>query len=89
MKTTIDIPYPLYRQAKIRAVNQGTSLKALVLTALERELQPSQLQHMQEPEAPYFARRTLLPKYRQMQAEGAFRGGRESGETISEDRDGH
>jgi hypothetical protein len=38
MKTTIDIPEPLYRDAKIGAVKRGTSLRRLVLRALEREL---------------------------------------------------
>lgn len=38
MKTTIDIPEILYKRAKIRAVEQHTSLKKLMLNALEREL---------------------------------------------------
>jgi predicted HD phosphohydrolase len=39
MKTTIDIPDPLYRQAKIRAVQIGSTLKELVVSALRHELQ--------------------------------------------------
>ncbi len=38
MKTTIDIPDPLYRQAKIRAAERSTSLKNILLRGLEREL---------------------------------------------------
>lgn len=38
MKTTIEIPEPLYRRAKIRAVERGESLKDLFLSALQREL---------------------------------------------------
>jgi hypothetical protein len=84
MKTTIDIPEPLYRKAKIRAVEQGTSLKALVLKALEHELLPKQ---PPMPEVPYFARRKLNPEFKKLMESGALRGGRDSTEIISEDRD--
>jgi len=40
MKTTIDIPEPLYKEAKIGAIRRGLSLKDLVLSALQRELHP-------------------------------------------------
>jgi hypothetical protein len=84
MKTTIDIPEPLYRKAKMRAVAQRTSLKALVLKALERELLPEQ---PVPPETPYFARRKLLPEFKKLMENGVLRGGRDSTEMISEDRD--
>lgn len=84
MRTTIDIPESLYRKAKMRAVEKGTSLKALVLKALERELLPEQ---PAPPEAPYFARRKLLPEFKKLMESGALRGGRDSTEMISEDRD--
>ena len=83
MKTTIDIPEPLYRKAKIRAVEQGTSLKALVLKALEHELSPKQLP---TPEGSYFARRKLNREFKKLMESGALRGGRDSTEIISEDR---
>lgn len=38
MKTTIDIPEALYKKAKIRAVETGQTLKQIVLTSLEKEL---------------------------------------------------
>ena len=38
MKTTIDIPEPLYRKVKIRAAETGTTLKQIVLTSLTKEL---------------------------------------------------
>lgn len=41
MKTTIDIPEPLYRKVKMQAVRRGISLRELVLGALERGLQPA------------------------------------------------
>lgn len=38
MKTTIDIPEALYKRAKIRAVEQRTTLRDVVLGALERDI---------------------------------------------------
>lgn len=38
MRTTIDIPDTLGRRVKIRAAQEGRSLKTLIIQALEREL---------------------------------------------------
>ena len=38
MKTMIDIPEPLYHEAKIRAVQSGNTLNDLILKAIQREL---------------------------------------------------
>jgi hypothetical protein len=38
MRTTVDIPEALGRQVKIRAAQEGRSLKTLITQALEREL---------------------------------------------------
>lgn len=84
MKTTIEIPDPLYRAAKIRAVETGQTLKRLVLTALERELHSGTTE---EPPGNYWARRTLRPGYKAALKKGAFSGGTDSTEAISEDRD--
>lgn len=87
MKTTIDIPEDLYKAAKIRAVEQGTTLKELMLTALRRELAPAT--QVREEQVPYFARRVLLPEFKALMDSGALKGGRDSTDTISEDRDAH
>ena len=39
MKTTVDIPDELYRKAKIRAVEHGTTLKDLIVSSLSRTLE--------------------------------------------------
>ena len=92
MKTTIDIPDPLYRQAKIRAVEQSTSLKDILLRGLERELRaPSDQPADSAPPLPYFARRKLLPAFARLRAAGAFRpksGDRDITDLISDDREG-
>jgi hypothetical protein len=91
MKTTIDIPDPLYRQAKIRAVEQSTSLKDILLRGLERELRAgSEPPADPAPHVPYFARRKLLPAFQKLQESGALKprpGDRDITELISEDRE--
>lgn len=87
MKTTIDIPEPLYRKAKIRALEQGTSLKALVLRALEQALTSA---GTVTPEVPYFARRKLNAELQGLMDSGVLRPrpeDREVTDLISEDRD--
>jgi len=84
MRTTIDIPEPLYQRVKSQAAKQGTSIKALVLKALEHELLPEQ---PPASEVPYFARRKLNPEFRKLMESGALRGGRDSTDIISEERD--
>jgi prevent-host-death family protein len=41
----------------------------------------------EEEEVPYFARRKLTPTFARLEKAGKLRGGRDSTETISEDRD--
>jgi len=87
MKTTIEIPEPLYKRAKIRAIETGQTLKHLVLVSLNRELQEASL----TPDAgkSFLERRQLLPGYKTAMKAGAFRpaaGVRDVTELISEDR---
>lgn len=86
MKTTIDIPEPLYKKAKIRAVETGRTLKDLVLASLERELQAEQ-SIVGEPTPSYWANRKLRPAYEAALKAGAFSGGTDSTQIISEERD--
>jgi hypothetical protein len=39
MRTTVDIPDPLYRELKSRAAREGCSVKQLILRGVEGELQ--------------------------------------------------
>jgi hypothetical protein len=82
MKTTIDIPEPLYRRAKIRAVETGRTLKDLVLTSLEKELDPSSTAQA----SPTWSNRKLRPDFEAALKAGAFSGGTDSTVIISEDR---
>ncbi|MCE9615517.1 MAG: hypothetical protein K8T26_14695 [Lentisphaerae bacterium] len=84
MKTTIDIPEPLYRQVKIRAAEQGQTLKAIVLASLAHELSKPAV--VAEERGSYWANRKLLPAYEAAMQAGAFAGGTESTRIISEER---
>lgn len=85
MKTTIDIPEPLYKKAKIRAVERGQTLKKIVLNALEKELEESS--GVGEPKVSYWAKRKLLPEFARLQKAGAFKpksGSRDMEEIIND-----
>ena len=87
MKTTVEIPESLFRQAKIRATEKGMSFRDLVLDALRRELSEATQQASIEQNAPYWSRRVLLPEYRRLLESGALRGGTDSTRITSEERD--
>ena len=40
MRTTVDIPDSIYRRLKIKAADEGRSVKELVLRAVQLELEP-------------------------------------------------
>lgn len=83
MKTTIDIPGPLYKRAKFRCVEQGKSLRELVIASLQKELEHPAA-HSTEP---YWSKRQLRPAYAEALARGDFSQGTDSGLIVSEDRD--
>lgn len=83
MKTTLEIPDPVYKQAKIRAVELGTSLREILLRGLERELASAENSTAGKS---YWADRQLLPEYAAALEAGAFSGGTNSTRIISEDR---
>ncbi len=88
MKTTIDIPDPLYRKAKIRAIEGKRTLREVVLHALQREVESAE--SAADRSKSFQDRRQLLPAYRKAAKAGAYRppaGERDVTELISEDRD--
>jgi hypothetical protein len=85
MKTTIDIPDALYRKAKIRAVEQGATLKDIVLGALTRDLQaPAQ---KATPQKTYWSKRKLTPEYQKALEKGSLKSVFDSAEAVSDERD--
>ncbi len=88
MKTTIDIPEPLYKKAKIRAIETGQTLKQIVLTSLTKELEPATSSPVVGQS--FMERRKLLPEFAKFEAEGAFTprpADRDITDLISDDRD--
>jgi len=84
MKTTIDIPEPLYKQAKIRAIQTGQTLRHLVLASLSHELEVPPA--VAEDGKSLWDRRKLLPEYEAALKAGAYSTGTDSTVMISEDR---
>lgn len=85
MKTTIDIPEPLYKKAKIRAVERGQTLKQIVLESLTKEL--GDLFPAPQPAGSRWANRKLRPGYRRLLESGALKpkpGSRSIDEVIDE-----
>lgn len=65
VKTTIDIPEPLYRKAKVRAAQQGVTLREIVLAALEKDFDPSAGAPVRSGNEPHFEIDELgLPRLR-------------------------
>ena len=74
MKTTIDIPDALYKKAKIRAIERGQTLKQIVLTSLETELEPpgDSAKVGEEPKS-YWANRKLNPEFKRLSDAGLLK----------------
>ncbi|MDX2225880.1 MAG: hypothetical protein SFY92_02095 [Verrucomicrobiae bacterium] len=87
MRTTLDIPETLYKQAKIRAVEEGSTLRELLLRGLKHELEASPVS-VAEPKPSYWANRKLRPAFKKAWESGALSGGTDSTQIISEGRDG-
>lgn len=84
MKTTIDIPDALYKKAKIRAVETGQTLKQIVLTSLEKELETGTT--VAEEAVSYWANRKLRPGFKRLLDSGVLGDGTDSTRIVSEDR---
>lgn len=84
-KTTIELPDQLYRRAKVLAVQEGKTFRALVVDALESEL--ARASAGGEPTERYWASRRLLPEFERFRRQGAYARGNDSTEALSEDRD--
>jgi hypothetical protein len=83
MKTTIDIPESLYKRAKFRCIEQGQTLREIVIASLQKELAQADSQSAE----PYWSKRSLRPAYVEALARGDFSGGTGSTLIVSEDRD--
>lgn len=87
MKTTLEIPEPLYKKAKIRAVELGTSLRAILIQGLERELSEPLSAQGEGTQPSYWANRKMRPAFKAAWESGALSGGTDSTQIISEGRE--
>jgi hypothetical protein len=62
MKTTIDIPDPLFRRAKLKAAERGQTLKEFVGEALQEKLAAKASKVQLADQLPYFDVLTLQTK---------------------------
>ena len=89
MKTTIDLPEPLYKRAKLRALERGITLKEMMIGALRDSLEiPAATGKTPAPTVR--DRRKLLPEFESARRKGAFRpsaSDRDVTDLISDDRD--
>jgi hypothetical protein len=89
VKTTVDIPEPLYKRAKIRAVEEGTTLKDILLTALTQHLD-SEARERSTPVLSRWASRVLTPDFEAAMKANAYRPQEAAADItslIAEDRD--
>jgi len=85
MRTTLDIPDPLYKKAKIRAVEEGSTLKTILLRGLRHELEEKSSPSA-EVKTSYWANRKLRSGFKEAWESGMLSGGTDSTILISEDR---
>jgi len=52
VRTTVDIPDPIYRELKGKAAREGRSVKELILRGVERELHGAKQSHSQRITGP-------------------------------------
>lgn len=89
MKTTVEIPEALYKRAKIRAVEEGSTLKDILLAALAQHLDRERADPSASNRSPWECR-VLLPEYEAAMKSGVYRPSAESRDItslIAEDRD--
>lgn len=86
MRTTIDIPDPIYKQAKIRAIESGLTLRELILHALERAFE-SPVSAPAPPAASRWASRKLRPEFQRLTEQDALKlspGGRSIDDILAD-----
>lgn len=86
MKTTIEIPDPLYKKVKIKSFENGSTLKEFLLKALEHELDRGIISKSKTDD-PFWSRRFILPEYKALIESGTLSNGSDSTELISEERE--
>ena len=71
MRTTVDIPDPIYRQLKVRAATEGTTIKEIILESLALKMRMGESQD-REPRARFPVIRSKNPGTLHLGEEGVY-----------------
>ncbi|MGH9604311.1 MAG: hypothetical protein ACRD3N_01305 [Terracidiphilus sp.] len=72
MRTTLDIPDPIYREVKIRAASEGTTIREVVLEGLAMKLQNGSIAAMQKARPRFPAVQSRHPGSLKLGKEGVY-----------------
>jgi hypothetical protein len=72
MRTTVDIPDPLYREMKVRAAREGTTLKEIILEAVAQKLRTGKGTEKPEKRAKFPVVRSKNPGSLKLGEEGVY-----------------
>jgi hypothetical protein len=72
MRTTVDIPDPIYREIKICAATEGTTIKEIILEGVTERLRRGQPTSGRERRAKFPAIRSKNPGSLQLGEEGVY-----------------
>jgi hypothetical protein len=72
MRTTVDIPDPLYREMKIHAAQEGTTLKEIILDAVAVKLRTGKTTEKPEKRAKFPVVRSKKPGSMKLGEEGVY-----------------
>ena len=61
MRTTLDLPDPLFRELKAKAARNGQTLKELLTSIVENDLHPGQTETPVRSPLPVFRKATGIP----------------------------
>jgi hypothetical protein len=72
MRTTVDIPDPLYRQMKVYAATEGTTIKEIILEAVVSRLHAGHVSAPAPPKAKFPVVRSKKPGSLKLDEEGVY-----------------
>jgi len=72
MRTTVDIPDPLYREMKVHAAKEGTTLKEIILEAVAVKLRAGNTETKSQKKAKFPVIRSKNPGSLKLGEEGVY-----------------
>jgi len=72
MRTTVDIPEPLYREMKIKAATDGTTVREIILESIEAKLRNQQTPRKKSNRSRFPTLKSRRPGSLQLGDEGVY-----------------